>query len=635
MASRLPRRDFLAGIAVTIVASSGSACSSDDDGGSKTPQGTGGTGGTGGDGGVTYSTDPTDQARVYPQGLASGDPKPDSVILWTRAVPDAGSGSGSVTVIVEVATDQDFAKIIATETVDIDESTDWTVRFKVTALQAFTSYYFRFKAEKVMSITGRTKTAPSPDQDVPVRFAFASCQDFVGRYYYSWQALVEQEQPVDFVLFLGDYVYETNGDPLFQTSTPDRLVEIPDGIVLEVVDGKDVKAAKTLRDYRGLYKTYRSDPWLQKVHSLYPFICIWDDHEFANDCWQDHSTDFDEAQGDEKSPERRHAATRAWYEYQPADVTFDDAALPPADLKLQRILRYGKHVELFMTDQRSFRGDHVIPEAAFGSDKPAGAPDYLTYSTAGKMSPNTPIGSRNFVRKTNTDSGTGSPTGFDEIEALVKPTMLGAEQRGWLIDALKASDATWKFWGNETQLVQMVLDLSPFNVPPLFKGLYYFTVDQWDGYRTERTEILQELSSVKNLVALTGDIHAFYAGELHVDFDKPGPTPIGVEYVTAGISSSPAQEITAGAVLALDPSGAYGLKDLVPKFDEVLTGASPHYKYAKSLIHGVSIVEVDGDKEIRVTFVQIADVKSKTWDGTATRVKFRTASGSNKVEIVA
>ena len=78
----------------------------------------------------------------------------------------------------------------------------------------------------------------------------------------------------------------------------------------------------------------------------------------------------------------------------------------------------------------------------------------------------------------------------------------------------------------------------------------------------------------------------------------------------------------------------FGLGDLVPQFDTILTSTSPHYKYAKSLSHGIAIMEVDGDKEVRVTFVQIADVKSPTWDGTAERVKFRTASGSNTVEIV-
>jgi alkaline phosphatase D len=274
----------------------------------------------------------------------------------------------------------------------------------------------------------------------------------------------------------------------------------------------------------------------------------------------------------------------------------------------------------------------VIPEGAKVSDTPPGAPPYLTYATAGKLSANSALGARVFVRKTNTDPATGNPTGFDVIEALVKPTMLGSAQKQWLIDGIKASDATWKFWGNETQLVQMCVDLNPFpKVPALFKGLYYFTVDQWDGFRTERAEILGALSGVKNLVVLTGDIHAFYAAELQVDFDKPA-APVAVEYVCAGISSAPVQEITESVVAQLDASGSFGLKDLVPQFDQVISAASPAYKYTKSSTHGIAVVDVDSDKEIRVTFVQIADVKSKSWDGKATRVKLKTVSGSNTVE---
>jgi alkaline phosphatase D len=604
MANRLGRRSFLQGLVVTVAVSQLPACSSDD-----------GTGESG--------------SASFPQGVASGDPRPDSVILWTRALP---SGGGSMKVKYEVSLDEAFTQVIAQGDVTVSADADYTLRVKPVGLTPFTTYYYRFKARDAVSTVGKTKTAPSDDQDVPVRFAFASCQDFVGRYYHSWRAFLENEDPVDFVLFLGDYIYETNGDPDFQQSTSDRKVDIKDGIQLEP-DHPEVKGAKTLDDYRGLYQRYRGDEWLQQVHANFPFICIWDDHEFANDCWQDHATDFNEAQGDEKSPERRHAASRAWFEYQPADVTFDDGASPPDDLKIYRKMRYGKHVELFLTDQRSYRADHTIPEGAGPSDTPPGAPDYLTYFTAGKLQPNQELGSRNFVRKTNTDTATGNPTGFDEIEKLVKPTMLGAAQKQWLVDGMKASTATWKIWGNETQLIQMIFDLSGFtSVPAIFKGIYYFTADQWDGYRSERAEVLGQLAGVQNLVVVTGDIHAFYAGELHVDFDNPGTTPIGVEYVCAGISSSPVQEITETQVLKLDADGSYGLKELVPQFDSLIAAACPHTKYGRSFAHGLAIMDVDGDKEVRVTFLDLQDVKSKDWDGKFDRTTFRTTSGSNLIE---
>jgi alkaline phosphatase D len=607
MKSRLDRRSFLQGLVVTISASPLAACGDDETTEEE----------------VVYSDDPADQDRVFPQGIASGDPQPDGIILWTRVEPEGEAGDFDV--IVELSATEDFKEVVASEKVKAEERFDHTLRVHVTGLSAFTVYYYRFKLESrlVVSPTGRTKTAPAPDQDVAVRFAFASCQDFIGRYYHAWKALADEAEPVDFVLFLGDYIYETNGDPDFQQVAPNRAIEIPEGIQLLPQENPAVKAASTLADYRGIYKQYRRDEHLRRAHALAPFICIWDDHEYANDCWQDHSTDFNEAMGDEKNPGRRHAASQAWFEYQPALVEFSEAAAPPDDLKIYRTLRYGRHVEIFMTDQRSYRSDHVIPEGATGDQRPPGAPPEVpTYSAVGKIFVNSEVFSRNFVKK----------EGFDPIEAYVRPTMLGDAQKQWFIGSITSSNASWKIWANETQLAQMMLDLTSFDIPDSFKGIYYFTADQWDGYRSERAEIVQALSGTQNIVALTGDIHAFYACEIHADPDVVTTAPVLVEYVTAGISSSPVQEISQGVV---DSNPAFAaLAPLVPMFDQILTATSPEYKYAKSLSHGISIVEVQGAAELRVTFLQIADVKSEA-AGPVERRSFRTVAGSSRVETLA
>jgi alkaline phosphatase D len=187
---------------------------------------------------------------------------------------------------------------------------------------------------------------------------------------------------------------------------------------------------------------------------LFPFICIWDDHEFSDDCWGDHATYFDGMEGDEASPERHTAANRAWFEYQPADVNYVGDTL-----SIYRALRYGKHVEFFMTDERSYRGDHIIPPGP-------------TDPSVGKIIANSAVGSRQFVLK----------KGFDAREAAVKPTMLGGEQKQWLIDKVTASTATWKIWGNEVQLGQMLVDLRGFTqLPAMFQDLWYLTTDQWGG----------------------------------------------------------------------------------------------------------------------------------------------------------
>lgn len=548
---------------------------------------------------------PEDILRVFPQGLASGDPRPDGVILWTRVEPDRAAPA-EIPVTYDVATDAAFENVVATGEVVATAASDHTVRLKVTKLEAFTTYYYRFTALDVTTDAGRTKTAPKADQDVPVRFAFAACQDFVGRYYHSWKALLD-EDAVDFVVFLGDYVYETDGNPSFMTPTEARKIVLPDGLSLGENSGK---AAQTLADYRALYKRYRSDENLKKAHASFPFVCIWDDHEFGDDCWQDHTTHFSELDGNtEQVTSQREDADQAWFEYQPADVEYDEAGHYPADIKIYRKLRFGKHMELFLTDQRYFRSDHVIPEGP-------------TDSTVGKVLANSGIGSRIFVLK----------SGFDPKEAAAKPTMLGQEQKQWLVDSVTASDATWKIWGSETQLAQMIADLSSFTtLPPLFQDTWYLTVDQWDGYRSERGEILSALSGVENLVVVTGDIHAFYASELHADFDAPAAKPVGVEYVVAGISS---QAIAPAAKSVLDQPtfASFGLGDLVPQWDDLLKVASPHYRYANSFVNGIAVCDVSAEM-VEVTFLIVGDVQDAT-PGAVTRASFRTKAGTSLVETV-
>lgn len=583
----LRRRDFLRFAAITVAVSAApklSGC---------------------GDAGSGGGSNPEDVDRVFPQGVASGDPRPDSIVLWTRIE----SADATVRVAYEVSLDEAFSQVVADGEVDTGADRDGTVKLKPVGLDPFTAYYYRFTALGVTSMTGRTKTAPAPGDDVPVRFAFASCQDFVGRWYHAWQAFAEQGGEVDFVVHLGDYVYETTGDPDFQTPDANRAVVLPDGLPLGDSTTSNL-AALTLADYRTLYKTYRTDKWLKLAHQRFPFVVTWDDHEFANDCWQDHATDFNEARGDEKSTARREAANQAFFEFQPADVPFDESAGFPNDIRVYRSLRYGRHVELMLIDGRLYRSDHVIPE---------GPVDL----SVGKFSANSSLGSRNFVLK----------PGFDAREAAALPTLLGAEQKAWLLSTLSSSQATWKILGSDVQLSQMLLDLRSFDkLPEQFRNLFYFSVDQWDGYRSERGELLRTIGGLDNVVAIAGDIHAFYASELHADFDDQSVPPVAVEFVCAGISSSPVQEITQSTVDSSPTLSALGLGALVPQFDAILTEASPQYRYAKSLVHGIAIMDVRGADAVEVEYLQIADVRTPEWDGALERVRFRTAAGSNRIE---
>lgn len=559
-----------------------------------------------------------DSDRVFPQGLASGDPRTDRVVLWTRVDPaGAGRGGGDdIEVEFLVARDEALGDVVARGRLVAAASADHTIRLVPTGLAAGTRYFYRFSVGGTTTQVGRTRTAPAPDADVPVVFAMASCQDFIGRYYHAYRALLEEQVEIDFVLFLGDYVYESVNDKRYQAEpSADRQVVLPDGADVSPSQDGSRRVAATLADYRTLYKTYRTDAILKEVHRLYPFVLTWDDHEFSNDCWQDHTTYFDEVDPvtgeftDEKNTARREAADRAFFEFSPIDVSYDPSASFPNDIRIYRQLSWGRHLELFMTDERYYRSDHVVPEGPINL-------------ATGKPTESSSVGSRYFVRR----------DGFDPLEAAVRPTLLGATQKAWLLQAITASRATWKVWGNEVQMYEMALDLGnlPF-VPPLLNYGVYLSADQWDGYRSERREILDALqrANVDNLIVCTGDIHSFWAAELHVDFGAPSPKPVGVEYVTAGISSSSLQGILSSYVLAdsiLSPI-ADALTDVL---GEALLQTNPHLRYADPDAYGYALVSLDATRA-DVTFVEVGSPTDPTYRGVVSRRRFETLAGTNRI----
>ena len=266
----------------------------------------------------------TVSAQMFPESVASGDPTPTSVILWTRAVtPDGGYPDG---VDLEVAIDPGFQDVVFTRELEVDEAYDGVVKVKVDNLQPYTVYYYRFMAQDgdttETSPVGRTKTAPTPDMDVDVRFAVVYCQDYIGRYYNTFlKLLMDHDEDIDFVVHLGDYIYETTGDPDFQDPDSDRTIEFDDTEgAIPLGDPDDpYYAAASLSNYRQLYRTYRSDPMLQQVHERWPMIVIWDDHEYSDDRWQATAT-YTNGRTDENDPDRLRNAEQAFFEWIPIDV---------------------------------------------------------------------------------------------------------------------------------------------------------------------------------------------------------------------------------------------------------------------------------------------------------------------------
>lgn len=307
---------------------------------------------------------------LFPQSVASGDPRPDRVLLWTRVAPPA-----PVTLRLQVAEDAGFERMRVDRVLGAVDGSDGCIKVRVEGLAPATTYHYRFIAgdgdDAASSPHGRTRTAPTADADVPVRFAFLSCQDYGGRWYNSLLPLLEQE--LDFVLHLGDFIYETAGDPQFQQQSDARSIAFDDqgGAIRLERGGSAYYAARSLDNYRQLHRVFRTDEVLQALLERAPLVAIWDDHEFSDDCWQDVGTYHDGAR-DERDRERRRNAEQAYFEYLPVDLELADGAqLPVArerlfpNLQLWRGLRFGRALDLLVTDYRSARPDHPIPEDAF------------------------------------------------------------------------------------------------------------------------------------------------------------------------------------------------------------------------------------------------------------------------------
>ena len=322
----------------------------------------------------------------FPQSVASGDPRPDSVVLWTRVVgPDGGIPTS---VNLTVATDMAMTDVVVARGIDVDTEYDGVVKVKVDGLMPYHDYYYQFSLPEIStSPVGRTRTAPQPDSEQPVRFAIVYCQDYVGRYYNAYlKMLLDHDEDIDFIVHLGDYIYETTGDPSFQDPTSDRKIDFEDTEGAIQLGGAEdpYYAAASLSNYRELYRTYRSDEVLREVHERWPMLVIWDDHEFSNDSWGATAT-YTNGREDEYEVERKQNAERAFFEWVPIDAGLgDDGELDIGaddlypNAMIYRDLLYGSNLHLVLTDLRSFRPDHLIPEDAFPGTVAVGEPELAT-----------------------------------------------------------------------------------------------------------------------------------------------------------------------------------------------------------------------------------------------------------------
>ncbi len=416
-------------------------------------------------GSVSNSVPGASGAWKFPQSVASGDPHSDSIILWTRAVPASADDVAVLSGVTDssirlqlTAADNSAAlgsntaltgQLVTDATLPLQSQFDNTVRHKVSGLTPNTFYYYQFIAGDSRSNVGRFKTAPAPDADVSqLQFAYMTCQDWSVNHWGTMSSIASEK--LDFIVHLGDYIYETVGEDFQQGAVESRhdKLKLPDGVYKNGSSG--AQYANTLADYRYLYKKYRTDARLQALHERFAFIAIWDDHEFTDDAWQDAQTydgSFNKTDGsDLHQSARRRSANQAWFEFMPADVTLDATSAGFQNIKIYRDFQFGKLMQLVMTDQRLYRADHVIPESAIN---PA------TGQPLGRL------GSRYLVQQdvfnTVEAQKMGGATAIG-LEPLATVSMLGSTQRQWWMDKMKSANTTWKLWGNEVSLLRMGLN---------------------------------------------------------------------------------------------------------------------------------------------------------------------------------
>jgi alkaline phosphatase D len=306
--------------------------------------------------------------EVFPYSVASGDPRPTSVVLWTYL--DSPLDVSPLELRLEVATDAEFADVVVTRDLEVDESYGGAVKVLVDGLQPYTEYYYRFEHAEWLTHVGRTRTAPTPDMDVSVKFAVVYCQDYVDRYYNAFaRLLAEDDGTIDFVVHLGDIIYEHTGGSSDIPAETDRT------IVFEDLDGVvpygEFLAAGSLENYRTIYKTYRLDPMYQQVHERWPMMVIWDDHEYSNDHWGATAT-YTNGRMDEYDEDRRRNAEQAFFEFVPIEVGLSDegtleidASILYPNTKIYRDFLYGANLHIVLPDSRTYRPDHLVPEDAF------------------------------------------------------------------------------------------------------------------------------------------------------------------------------------------------------------------------------------------------------------------------------
>ena len=438
---------------------------------------------------------------AFAHGVASGDPRTTSVVLWTRVTTDVPEQA----VTWQLARNAAFSDLVRSDEVVASAEADHTVKVIPEGLESGAPYYYRFIMNGETSPTGRTRTLPVGGLD-RLGVALISCSNYPFGHFNAYDAIAK-DADVDFVLHTGDYIYEYDADEWgHEEGAGLGRVHAPAN---EIV---------TLADYRTRHAQYKTDAGSRAMHGAHPFIASWDDHESTNNPWMDGAQNHQpETEGD--WDERRAASLRAYYEWMP--IREPEPGFSRAEF--WRTYSFGNLATLVTLETRhSGRGEQV---------------DYAAHS--------------------------GAITSLETRDAFMRDVigdpnrrMLSERMESALSDSLSASVAAgqpWRLIGNPSPIARMLVpDVAAYGIDPakapkgeapgegtnLFWKAQWnlpFYTDTWDGYPAARESFyaLSRAAGAEDLLFLTGDSHSFWANQL---FDDEG-RPMGLELGTAGVTS--------------------------------------------------------------------------------------------------
>ncbi|MGP1722250.1 alkaline phosphatase D family protein [Shewanella frigidimarina] len=521
------------------------------------------------------------------QGIASGDPAADAVILWTRVTPDV---EGDITVSWEVATDSGFSQLVTNGQTITNKNRDYTVKVDAVGLEAGQQYFYRFKAGETVSEMGQTRTLPEGSV-ASVKLAVMSCANFPAGYFNVYE-MAAQQNDLDAVVHLGDYLYEyARGE-----YASEHAVEL----------GREVLPAGELfllDDYRTRYSQYRSDASLQKLHAKVPFITVWDDHEVANDTWKDGAENHNDGEGD--FDQRKQAALQAYFEWLPIRPWSEGN-----HEEIYRSFNYGNLVDLHMLDTRVLARDKQLEYSQY-IDATTGAFNSSTFLADVTDTDRTLLGQTQLLWLQQTllqSTAKWQVLGQQVLMGkMLMPAAIATQQMSipqfaelgglaQLAGRVKASDPTLTaeelayLQANQAKLTPEVIALLQLPAIP-------YNLDAWDGYAYEREVILATAKSLQhNLVVIAGDTHNAWASDLT---DSDGDI-VGIEFATSSVSS---------------PGLEYylGLSDAeMPATEAAIVGLVADLKYANLKDRGYLLLTFT-ETEVRSDWQYVDTILDKTF----------------------